>query len=83
MYLEYFKQKLEGYKICSVFSFHSTFNKDSEIVFEASFRISYKNSRSEQAHTLVETVIGPCTKDITMCMLGKKPARRINRMPLC
>lgn len=80
--VEYFQRKLEGNKKCSVSSFLSVFNEDNKMALEASFRVSYRIARSGQAHTVAENLIGPCAKDITMCMLGEKAAKKIDLVPL-
>ncbi|CAH1990482.1 unnamed protein product [Acanthoscelides obtectus] len=72
--IEYFKRKLEGYKNCSVSSYLSAFNADSKLALETSYRVSFRIARSGKAHTVAENLIGPCAKDIAMCMLGEKAA---------
>jgi hypothetical protein len=52
------------------------------MALEASFRVSYRTARSGQAHTVAESLIGPCAKDTTKCMLGEKAAKKIDLVPL-
>uniref|UniRef100_A0A8C3RXN0 Uncharacterized protein n=1 Tax=Chelydra serpentina TaxID=8475 RepID=A0A8C3RXN0_CHESE len=55
---------------------------DNENALEASYRMSYRVAKALEAHTIAESLIGPCIKDVVHCMLGEKAAKRIDMVPL-
>ncbi|XP_074980743.1 zinc finger BED domain-containing protein 5-like [Caretta caretta] len=44
--------------------------------------MSYQVAKASEAHTIAESLIGPCIKDVVHCMLGEKAAKRIDMVPL-
>ncbi|XP_065263663.1 deleted in malignant brain tumors 1 protein-like [Emys orbicularis] len=55
---------------------------DNENALEASYRVSYRVAKASEAHTIAESLIGPCIKKAVHCMFGEKVAKRIDMVPL-
>uniref|UniRef100_A0A674JCF8 HAT C-terminal dimerisation domain-containing protein n=1 Tax=Terrapene triunguis TaxID=2587831 RepID=A0A674JCF8_9SAUR len=79
--VDFFKRKLAERK-SDITSFISKASTDNENALEASYRVSYRVAKASKAHTIAESLIGPCIKDVVHCMLGEKAAKRIDMVPL-
>uniref|UniRef100_A0A8C3HDY0 Uncharacterized protein n=1 Tax=Chrysemys picta bellii TaxID=8478 RepID=A0A8C3HDY0_CHRPI len=79
--VDFFKQKLAEKK-SDITSFISKASTDHENALEASYHVSYQVAKASEAHTIAESLIGPCIKDVVHCMLGEKAAKRIDMVPL-
>ncbi|XP_065254448.1 zinc finger BED domain-containing protein 5-like [Emys orbicularis] len=79
--VDFFKRKLAERK-SDITSFISKASTDNENALEASYRVSYRVAKASEAHTIAESLIGPCIKDVVHCMLGEKAAKRTDMVPL-
>ncbi|CAM4590106.1 unnamed protein product [Lepidochelys olivacea] len=79
--VDFFKRKLAERK-SDMTSFISKASTDNENVLEASYRMSYRVAKASEVHTMAESLIGPCIKDVVHCMLREKAAKRIDMIPL-
>uniref|UniRef100_A0A674J7L1 HAT C-terminal dimerisation domain-containing protein n=1 Tax=Terrapene triunguis TaxID=2587831 RepID=A0A674J7L1_9SAUR len=78
---DFFKRKLAERK-SDITGFMSKASTDNENALEASYRVSYRVAKASEAHTIAESLIGPCIKDVVHCMLREKAAKRIDMVPL-
>lgn len=53
-----------------------------ENALKASFLVSYRVAKTGKAHTIAETLIKPCVRDIVSCMLDEKAVKLISSVPL-
>uniref|UniRef100_A0A8C3FIZ9 Uncharacterized protein n=1 Tax=Chrysemys picta bellii TaxID=8478 RepID=A0A8C3FIZ9_CHRPI len=79
--VDFFKRKLAEKK-SDITSFISKASTDNENALEASYRMSYRIAKASEAHTIAESLIGPCIKDVVHCMIREKAAKRIDMVPL-
>uniref|UniRef100_K7FW21 DUF4371 domain-containing protein n=1 Tax=Pelodiscus sinensis TaxID=13735 RepID=K7FW21_PELSI len=54
---------------------------DHENATEASYNVSYRISLAKAAHTIGESLIKPCAKDV-MCMLDQESSKKVEAVPL-
>ena len=55
---------------------------DNENATEASYEVSYRIALAREMHTIAETLIKPCAKDMVACMIDAKSAEKIEEIPL-
>ena len=55
---------------------------DNENATEASSEVSYRIALAGEAHTIAETLIKPCAKDMVACMLDAKSAEKIEAIQI-
>uniref|UniRef100_K7GDR9 DUF4371 domain-containing protein n=1 Tax=Pelodiscus sinensis TaxID=13735 RepID=K7GDR9_PELSI len=68
--ISFFKQKLESLE-------KKIAKSDNENATEASYKVSYRILLAEEAHTIGESLIKPCAKDIVMCMLDQESSKKL------
>uniref|UniRef100_K7FPI3 BED-type domain-containing protein n=1 Tax=Pelodiscus sinensis TaxID=13735 RepID=K7FPI3_PELSI len=79
--ISFFKQKLESLEKSKLFM-SKIAKSDNENATEASYKVSYRISLAEEAHTIGESLIKPCAKDIVMCMLDQESSKKVEAVPL-
>uniref|UniRef100_K7FH88 BED-type domain-containing protein n=1 Tax=Pelodiscus sinensis TaxID=13735 RepID=K7FH88_PELSI len=79
--ISFFKQKLESLEKSKLFM-SKIAKSDNENATEASYKVSYCISLAEEAHTIGESLIKPCAKDIVMCMLDQESSKKVEAVPL-
>ena len=75
----FFKRKLESLE---KLQFKITKIMKTEHATEVSFCVSYSIACHGESHTIGETVIKPCVKDIVSCALNEEYAERIDALQL-
>uniref|UniRef100_K7FP96 DUF4371 domain-containing protein n=1 Tax=Pelodiscus sinensis TaxID=13735 RepID=K7FP96_PELSI len=79
--ISFFKQKLESLEKSKLFM-SKIAKSDNENATEAPYKVSYRISLTEEAHTIGESLIKPCAKDIVMCMLDQESSKKVEAVPL-
>ena len=77
----FFKRKLDALTSCKL-SMTKIAKTNNEKATEASYKVSYRIALSGEAHTIAETLIKPCAKDMATCMIDAKSAEIIETIPL-
>jgi hypothetical protein len=77
----FFKRLLENKNKCNMRTYLSS-GSANEDTLEASFRISYRITKSGKNHTVGENLILPSIKDAVSCMFEKDSVNKINSIPL-
>ncbi|KAF2901803.1 hypothetical protein ILUMI_04386 [Ignelater luminosus] len=55
---------------------------ENENATEAYYRVSYRIALNGEAHTIGETLIKPCVKDIVSCVINEQTAKKIDAVQL-
>ncbi|GFS43634.1 transposase [Nephila pilipes] len=62
-------------------TFKNFVKNDNNNVLEASYRVSYRIVQQGEAHTIAESLIKPCVKDVVASMIGEEHAKLIDCVP--
>uniref|UniRef100_K7FCX8 DUF4371 domain-containing protein n=1 Tax=Pelodiscus sinensis TaxID=13735 RepID=K7FCX8_PELSI len=79
--IRFFKQKLQSLEKSKLFM-SKIAKADNENATEASYKVSYHISLAREAHTIGESLVKPCAKDIVMCMLDQESSKKAEAVPL-
>ena len=79
--ITFFQRKLDTLK-SSQTVMAKTIKGNTENAAEASFQVSYRIAQTGKAHTIAETVINPCAREMVRCMLDDESAKKIDVIPL-
>jgi len=58
---------------------HSTLEKQ---LLHASYRVAYRIAKSKKAHTVAESLIKPCARDIVKIVTGDEAEKKFQQIPL-
>lgn len=76
--IKFFERKLESLEKTK--HFMSKMLSDNERVTMASYKVSYRIALAGKAHTISETLIKPCIKDVVQCMFDEKSCQQIDKI---
>uniref|UniRef100_A0A8C3HM34 Zinc finger BED domain-containing protein 5 n=1 Tax=Chrysemys picta bellii TaxID=8478 RepID=A0A8C3HM34_CHRPI len=79
--IRFFKRKRDSLGNCKL-SMIKIAKTDNKSATEASYQVSYRIALAGEAHTIGETLIKPCAKDIVMCMLSEQSGKKIDTVQL-
>uniref|UniRef100_A0A674KES1 BED-type domain-containing protein n=1 Tax=Terrapene triunguis TaxID=2587831 RepID=A0A674KES1_9SAUR len=80
--ISFFKQKKHDSLGNCKLSMIKIAKTDNKSATEASYRVSYRIALAREAHTIGETLIKPCAKDIVMCMLSEQSGKNVDAVQL-
>jgi hypothetical protein len=78
--VRFFKRKLESLET-SKLSMLKIVKTDNEHATAASYKVSYRIPLAGEAHTIGESLMKPCAKDI-ICMLNEESCTKVEAVPL-
>ncbi|XP_030413233.1 zinc finger BED domain-containing protein 5-like [Gopherus evgoodei] len=79
--VSFFKRQYDSLGNCKLLMINIA-QTDNESATEASYRVSYCIALAGEAHTIGETLINPCVKDIVACMLSEQSGKKIGAVHL-
>ena len=79
--ITFFKRKLDTLK-SSQAVIAKIMKGNTENTAEASFQVSYRIAQTGKAHTIAETLIKPCAREMVRCVLDDGSAKKIDVIPL-